>query len=96
MNWRVAEAKQKLSAVLRAAEEEPQRIYNRDRLVAAVVAADEFEEFIAWREEQARASLGDAFRELRRLCAEESYTLELPPRQDRPNAFLDPVDDIPV
>jgi hypothetical protein len=32
-------------------------------------------------------SLTDALTQLRHLCAEENYTLEIPPRQDRPNAF---------
>jgi hypothetical protein len=32
-------------------------------------------------------SLTDALTQLRHLCAEENYTLEILPRQDRPNAF---------
>jgi hypothetical protein len=31
--------------------------------------------------------VADAFAQLRRLCAEENYSLEIPPRQDRPNPF---------
>jgi hypothetical protein len=51
---KVADEKQKLSEVIRAAEEEsPQR-----------------------------PSLGEAFAELRRLCSEEGYTLEIPSRSD--------------
>jgi hypothetical protein len=33
------------------------------------------------------SSLADTFAQLRRLCAEENYILEIPPRQDRPNPF---------
>jgi hypothetical protein len=50
MKRKVANAKQKLSEVIRAAEGEPSK----------------------------RPSLGEAFAELRRLCSEEGYTLEIP------------------
>lgn len=94
MDWKVAEAKQKLSEVIRAAEEEPQWLYNRDRLVAAVVEPETLQEFLAWRERAGRTSIGEAFSELRKLCAEERYTLEVPSRRDRANPFAD--DDVPV
>ena len=38
MAWKVAEAKQRLSEVLRCAAREPQTIYSRSRPVAVVVA----------------------------------------------------------
>lgn len=34
-------------------------------------------------------SIGEAFAELRIIMQEEHYTLEIPPREDRPNAFAD-------
>ena len=89
MNWKVAEAKQRFSELVRAAEEKPQWIYNRGRLVAAVVPAEDLEQFLAWREQQDRASIADAFAELRRICAEESYELETPERRNRPNPFAE-------
>jgi len=58
MDWKIAEAKQKFSDLVKAAEDEP----------------------------QAR-TLGEAFDELRRICGEEDYSLEIPPRQERPNPF---------
>jgi antitoxin (DNA-binding transcriptional repressor) of toxin-antitoxin stability system len=94
VDWKVAEAKQRLSEVIRAAEEEPQWLYNRDRLVAAVVDPEAFREFLAWQERVGRPSIGEAFSELRKLCAEEQYTLEIPSRRDRANPFAD--DDLPV
>ena len=94
MDWKVAEAKQRLSEVIRAAEEEPQWLYNRDRLVAAVVEPEAFREFLVWRERAERPSIGAAFSEFRKLCTEEQYALEIPSRQDRPNPFAD--DDVPV
>jgi prevent-host-death family protein len=94
MDWKIAEAKQRFSEVVRAAEEEPQRIYNRDQLVAAVVGAAEIKEFLAWREQQHKGSLADSIRELSRICAEEGYTLEVPSRkpQGRPNPFAEDLD----
>ena len=94
MNWKVADAKQKLSEVIRAAEGEPQWLYNRDRLVAAVVEPATLQEFLAWRERSQRPSLSEVFSDLRRLCSEEHYTLEHPARNDRPNPFAD--DDLSV
>ena len=37
--------------------------------------------------ERERRSLADAFAELRALCEEEGYELELPERSDRANGF---------
>jgi len=89
VNWKVAEAKQRFSEVVRAAEEEPQMIYNRGRLVAAVVPAEEVQEFLARREGREHSSIGDAFAALRKICAEEGYTFEIPSREDRPNPFAE-------
>jgi PHD/YefM family antitoxin component YafN of YafNO toxin-antitoxin module len=94
MHWKVAEAKQKFSDIVRQAAREPQLIFNRDRLVAAVVDAQTFAAFQAWREQEERRSLADAFAELRQIAAEEHYSLELPPRLDRANAFVDVRDDV--
>jgi prevent-host-death family protein len=87
MAWKVAEAKERFSAVIRAAEEEPQLILNRDRLVAAVIDAETYRAFEQWRQCEQRGSLAEAFAELRAICAETGYTLEPPPRTNRPNAF---------
>lgn len=91
MRWKVAEAKQKLSEVIRAAREAPQLIYSRERLVAAVVSAEAYEEFQASREN--RRSLAEAFSELRQICREEDYSLEVGARRDRGNVLADILDD---
>jgi prevent-host-death family protein len=89
VNWKVAEAKQRFSEVVRAAEEQPQMIYNRGKLVAAVVPADDLKKYLAWREKKEEPTIADAFAELRRICAEEDYRFEPPAREDRPNPFAD-------
>jgi prevent-host-death family protein len=94
MAWKVAEAKERFSAVIRAAEEEPQLILNRDRVVAAVIDVETYQAFEEWRRREQERTLGEAFAELRRICAEENYVIEVPPRTNRPNAFADALDDI--
>lgn len=43
MDWRIAQAKQKFSELIGAVRQEPQLIYNRDQLVAAVIEAKMFQ-----------------------------------------------------
>ena len=86
MRWNVTEAKQKLSAVIRAAQRAPQLVFSRGRLVAAIVSPETLEEFQQLKD-RPQGTLADAFARLRRLCDEEDYVLEIPSRQDRPSAF---------
>ncbi|RCJ31591.1 prevent-host-death protein [Nostoc minutum NIES-26] len=96
MNWRIAQAKQRFSELINAATKEPQRIYNRDRLIAVVVEAEMFEEFLSWRKQRKQLSLADAFGELRQIAVEEDYTFETPSRQDRSNSFAEVLNDLSV
>ncbi len=94
MEWNVAQAKQRLSEVLRLAAGEPQRIFNRQRLVAAVVDAKTFEEFQRWKQSRERRSIGDEFAELRSIAASEGgWELAEPVREDRPNFFAEALSD---
>lgn len=83
MDWKVGQAKQQLSEVLRQTGAEPQRIYSRNRFVAAVVSAELFEEFERWREARERGTLGGRFGEVQEICAAEEYSLETAGRRDR-------------
>lgn len=94
MIWKVAKAKQHLSELIRAASTEPQRIFNRDHLVAAVVNGATFEEFEAWREAKEQGSIGRSFAELRRLCRDEDYELAAVARQDRANPWAQALEDL--
>jgi prevent-host-death family protein len=85
--WSVADAKQRLSELLRRAAKEPQTIENRSRPVAVVVSAEAFQEFDAWRASRQARSVADAFAELRSLAADSHYRLELPRRIDRRDGF---------
>lgn len=86
--WSVAEAKQRLSALLRTAAKEPQTILSRSRPVAVVVDAETFEQFKAWQAARRAPTLAEAFDELRSLAASEDYVLPRPKRRDRRNAFV--------
>ena len=85
MRWNIADAKQRLSELLRSSQKSPQRIFNRKQLVAVVVDPETFEEFEAWRRTQKVVNLADRFEELRSICLEESHVLEAPAREDRPS-----------
>jgi hypothetical protein len=87
--WNVADAKRRFSEVMRLAVSEPQLIYNRERLVAAVVDPEMLEEFRRWRVLRGR-SVAERFAEYRVLAAEEEYELEIPERRDRDNPFAEP------
>jgi hypothetical protein len=39
-------------------------------------------------------TVGEAVEELRRICEEEDYALEIPPRWDRPNPFPDALNEL--
>lgn len=91
MTWNIASAKQQFSEVVRLTAEEPQAIYNRDRRVAVMVSADEYEEFKQWKAERQRPTLTQLFDEIRAILAAEGEDgIEIPPRTDRPNPFDDP------
>lgn len=94
MSWNIAQAKQRFSEVVKQAAVEPQLIYNRDRLVAAVIDAEDFGAFQTWRQRQGAKTLGEAFAELRALAAGDENPLPLPERRDRPNAFLERFDEL--
>ena len=81
--WRIGEAKQRFSEVVRRAGTEPQKIYNRDRLVAAVVSPDTLKTIQQLHRAQPAQTLAETFSEFREICAEESYVLEIGERQDR-------------
>ena len=85
-SWGIAEAKQGFSEVVRAAEEEPQMIFNRDRRVAAVIGGEALTSFLGWREKQGR-SIAELFGEVRELAEGEGFELEVPKRRDRPDPW---------
>lgn len=92
-DWKIGEAKQRFSEVIRLARRAPQRIHHREHFVAAVIGAAEYAAFERWRERQPTPSLEQSFSELRDICAEERYTLPVEPRRDRVSAIHDDAED---
>jgi hypothetical protein len=78
--WSVAAARQHLPRVIASAAREPQAIYRRAELVAAVVSPA-----VAARAAPPTPgpSLEHALAELRAICAEEEYDLPVPRRRNR-------------
>ena len=85
--WSIAKARRRFSELIESSAKEPQPIYKRDRLVATLIDAKTFEEFLRWKEETASRSIADALDELGTLCAEEGYEIEWPDRTDRQSNF---------
>jgi prevent-host-death family protein len=91
MKWTIAKARRHFADLIRGAADEPQPVFNRDKLVAAVIDAESYREFSEWRRQKGR-TVAQAFDELRQVCADEHYTLELLERRDRANAFTETID----
>ena len=75
--WTIAKARQHLPALIGAAAREPQRVYKRDKLVAAVVSPELADGLAA-----ARPGLAESLAELEKLCAQEDYQLPDVARRD--------------
>lgn len=91
MSWNIASAKQQFSEVVRLTAQKPQAIYNRDKPVAVLISAEEYEQFKAWQAQRQRPSLTALYADIRAiLAADGDDGIELPPRTDRPNPFDDP------
>lgn len=86
--WNVGEAKQQFSELLRRTEREPQLIYRRNRLIAAVVATDETNAHAIGE----RITIGDRFEEARELLRRENYRLPRARRRSRANVFVRALD----
>ena len=82
-SWRIGAAKQQFSEVVRRSATEPQRIYNRDLLVAAVVSPELLDEAETRQRRQLDRSLADIFTELRTICADEDWELPVGARTNR-------------
>ena len=91
MSWNIANAKQQFSEVVRLTAEEPQAIYNRDKPVAVMVSAEEFEEFKRWRDAQRTPTMSELFADIRAALIAEGFEdgIEVPPRTTRFNPMVD-------
>lgn len=82
--WKISEAKARLSEVVSNCVEEPQVLYNRQKPVAALIDIEEYEAFLAYKEAQKKPTIAEMLDELREINKVEEDFGELPPRVDRP------------
>lgn len=89
--WSVGEAKQQFSEVLRRSESEPQLIYRRNQLIAAVVAVDETK----MRTLTKNKTIAERLAEGREIFRQENYRLPTSRRTTtRENAFVKVLDEL--
>jgi prevent-host-death family protein len=93
MPWNIAQAKQRFSEIIRRASEGPQLIYNRTRLVAAVLNAEDYRAFQEWSERNTGRTLAEELTELRQIIQEERYELSIRPRSTRRNSFVETLEE---
>jgi len=91
MSWNIASAKQQFSEIVRLAAREPQAICKRDKPVAVLISAGEFEDYQRLLAAQRKPTLADQFAQIRGiLAAEGSDGIEITPRMNRPSPFDTP------
>lgn len=87
--WKISEAKARLSEVVGLCVKEPQVLYNRKKPVAALVDMDEYEDFLKYKESQKKPTMAELLAELDEIKKREPGDFELPPRTSRPIPYLD-------
>ena len=88
MAWKIGEAKQRFSEVVRRASREPQVIQNREKVVAVVISPEQAAQLRRPR------TMIEALAELGKIAARTGYGLDLPPRTTRVTG-VDWIDDVP-
>lgn len=88
MAWKIGQAKQRFSEVIRLAAREPQVIQSRDRVVAVIMSPE------AAAALRSKPALSEALAEIRAIAAKTDYALETPPRSTRVTG-VDWIDDAP-
>lgn len=89
MYWTLEEAQAHFGRLIDASTQEPQMLMQENQPFLAIVKASVFEEFLEWQRSQhsQKKSLDHMLKNLRQICTEENYSLEVSCRQDRSNPF---------
>jgi prevent-host-death family protein len=91
--WKISEAKARLSEVVSHCVEEPQVLYNRKKPVAALIDMEEYEQFLEYKQSMKKKTMAELFEELRKINKVEPEMDELPPRTSRPVPYFEDLDD---
>ena len=92
-DWKISEAKARLSEVVSHCVDEPQVLYNRKKPVAALIDMEEYEQFLEYKKSTKKKTMAELLDELREINKHEPEMDELPPRNDRPMPDFDDLDD---
>lgn len=91
--WKISDAKARLSEVVGHCVEEPQVLYNRKKPVAALIDMDEYEAFQKYKQSKKKKTVAEWLDELDEIKKQEPGDFELPPRTSRPVPYFDDLDD---
>jgi prevent-host-death family protein len=91
--WKISEAKARLSEVVSHCVEEPQVLYNRKKPVAALIDMEEYEQFLEYKQSMKKKTMAELFEELRKINEVEPEMDELPPRTSRHVPYFEDLDD---
>ncbi|MDZ7289588.1 MAG: type II toxin-antitoxin system Phd/YefM family antitoxin [candidate division KSB1 bacterium] len=87
--WTVTDVKDRFAEIIRASLQEPQIVYEQNKPVSVVVDVNFFNQLMDLRARQARPTIAELLDELREIHQSEPVEIEVPTRQDRPNAMLE-------
>ena len=87
--WKISEAKARLSEVVSHCVEEPQVLYNRKKPVAALVDMEEYEAFLEFKKSKKKKTIAEWLDELDEIKKREPGDFVLPPRTSRPVPYFD-------
>lgn len=87
--WILADAKDRFVEILHACVQEPQIVYEQSKPLGVVLGMDFFTNLMSPPAPQIRLSIAELLRELREIQKTETAEIEIPIRQDRPNAMLE-------
>ncbi len=104
MSWNTSEAQSHFSILLDACLNQPQVVRKGEKPVAVLLDVELFREFMKYKpdmpgsealqaelsgREIKRRTMAELMEELRIIREEEPFELDIPPRMDRPNPFLE-------
>lgn len=92
--WTITDVKDRFTDILSASLQEPQFVYDQNNPVGVVLDFGFFNRLMNLRVRQPRPTIAELLDELSEIHKSEAFEIEVPPRQDRPNAMLEIADDV--
>ena len=92
--WTLSDAKDRLLEIFRLCIKEPQIVYDQNQSIGVVVDVNFFNELMNLRTRQYRSTIAELLDELSEIHKIETVEIDVPPRQDRPNAMTEVADEL--